>query len=171
MTCGRVAMEIQAASRLENAMEFNEAGSHHGEVSHHGGAFEKAAEGFHHLHHGDIRAGVNELAVNLGGVGPCPGVGESVELGLAGLAGHLAEEDVIVRVGIEGRIEVNEVNAGVGKFFRVAQPAEVVAKEKAVHAGTVLAEAGRGCQQDFGGSWRLCLLRMHGFSILESWCH
>ena len=126
-------MEIQAASRLENAMEFNEAGSHHGEVSHHGGAFEKAAEGFHHLHHGDIRAGVNELAVNLGGVGPCPGVGESVELGLAGLAGSLPVQDIVIRIGIERRIQINEVNAGVRKNLRIAQPLEIVTEKEAVH--------------------------------------
>jgi hypothetical protein len=57
-------------------------------------------------------------------------------LGLAVLAGLLAEQDVVIGVGIERRVEVNEVNAGVGEFLGVAQPAEIVAKEKAVHGGT-----------------------------------
>ena len=83
----RVAMQIETAGRLEDAMQFNEARRHHREVSHHGGVFEEAVEGFHHLRHGEIRAGVNELVVSLGGGGPSPGVGEGVELRLAGFAG------------------------------------------------------------------------------------
>ena len=31
-----------------------------------------------------------------------------------------------------------EVNAGVGKFLRVAQPTEIIAKEKPVHGGKLL---------------------------------
>src|ERR1039457_1091148 len=124
-----VAMEIEAAGGLEDAMEFDEARGHHREVSHHGGVFEEAVEGFHHLRHGDVRAGVNELVVKLGGVGPAPGVAEGMELRLAGLAGLFAEEDVVVGVGIERRVEVFEVNAVVGEFPGVAQPTEVVAEE------------------------------------------
>ena len=67
------------------------------------------------------------------GVGPGRGVGEGVELRLAGFAGRFAEQDVVIRVGIERRIEINEVNAAVGKFLRVAQPTKIVAKEKPVH--------------------------------------
>ena len=67
------------------------------------------------------------------GVGPGRGVGEGVELRLAGFAGRFAEQDVVIRVGIERRIEINQVNALVGKFLAVAQPAEIVAEEKAVH--------------------------------------
>ena len=132
-----VAVQVNAAGGFEDAMEFDEARGHHGEVSHHWGVFEEAVEGFHHLGHGDIGAGVNELIVKLGGVGPGPGVGEGVELGLAGLAGGLAEEDVVIGVGVERRVEVFEVNAGVGEFPGVAQPAEVVAKEEAVHGERV----------------------------------
>ena len=61
----------------------------------------------------------------------------AVELRLAGLAGSFAEQDVVVRVGIERRVEINEVNAGVGKFLRVAQPTQIVAKEKPVHVEAV----------------------------------
>ena len=128
-------MEVNAPGRLENAMEFDEAGGHHGEVGHHGGVFEEAVEGFHHLRDGDIGAGVNEAVVKLGGVGPGPGVGESVELGLTGLAGGFAEKDVVIGIGVERGVEVFEVNGGVGEFPGVAQPTEIVAEEEAVHGG------------------------------------
>jgi hypothetical protein len=67
------------------------------------------------------------------GARPIPGVGEGVELRLAGLAGRLAEQDVVIRIGIERRVEIDEVNAGVGKKLRVAQPVEIVAEQEAVH--------------------------------------
>ena len=70
------------------------------------------------LRAGSERAGVThwyKSSVGLRGVGPIPGVGEGVKLGLAGLAGSLAEKDVVIGVGIEGRLEINEVNAGLGK--------------------------------------------------------
>ena len=63
--------------------------------------------------------------------------GEDVELRLAGFAGRFAEQDVLIRVGIERRVEINAVNAGVGKFLRVAQPTQIVAKEKPVHVEAV----------------------------------
>ena len=56
------------------------------------------------------------------------------KLRLAGLAGGLAEEDVVIRIGIERRIEINQVNAGVRKNPGIAQPFQVVAEKQAVHA-------------------------------------
>ena len=64
----------------------------------------------------------------LEGVRPIPGVGEGVELRRAGFAGRFAEQDVVIRIGIERRVEINEVNAGVRKNLRIAQPLEIVAK-------------------------------------------
>ncbi len=62
-----------------------------------------------------------------------PNVCEGVELRLAGRPRRFAEEDVVVGVGIEGRIEVNQIDAGVGKLFGVSEPLEVVPEIKAVH--------------------------------------
>ena len=63
---------------------------------------------------------------------PFPGVGEGVELGLAGFARGLLEQDVVVGVGIERRVEINEVNARVGEDLRVPQPFQVVAEQQAI---------------------------------------
>ena len=76
-------------------------------------------EDFHHLDHGDVRAGVDELMVGLGGVGPAPGVGKGVELRLAYLSAGFAEEDVVIGVRIERRIEIDEIDGCVRKLFRV----------------------------------------------------
>ena len=46
---------------------------------------------------------------------------------MTGLAGGFLEEDVVVGVGVEGRVEINEVNAGVGEDVLVAQPTQIVA--------------------------------------------
>jgi hypothetical protein len=70
--------------------------------------------------------------VRIGGVGPAPGIGESVELRLAYFAAGLAEEDIVIGIRIKRRIEINEIDAGIGKFFRAPQPAEVIAEIKPV---------------------------------------
>ena len=90
-------------------------------------------EGFHHLDHRDVQAGVDELVIGLGGVGPAPGIGEGVKLRLAYFAAGLAEENVVIGVGIERRIEIDEIDAGIGELLGVPQPGQVISKIKAVH--------------------------------------
>ena len=103
-------------------MQLDQSRRHHREVSHHGGVFEEAVESFHHLDDGDVRAGVDELMIGVSGVGPAPGISEGVELRLAYFAAGLPEEDIVIGVGVKRRIEINEIDAGIGEFFRVAQP-------------------------------------------------
>ena len=55
----------------------------------------------HHLHDGGVRAVVHKLGEGLRGVRTIPGVGEGVKLRLARLAGSLAEQDVVIRIGIQ----------------------------------------------------------------------
>jgi hypothetical protein len=78
-----------------------------------------------------------KLGAALRGVRPIPSVRESVELRPARLAGSLAEQDVVIRIGIKRRVEINEVNAGVRKNLLVEQPLEIVAEKEAVHGKTV----------------------------------
>ncbi len=76
-------------------------------------------ESLYHLNDSDVRAVVDELMIRLGGVGPTPRVGEGVELRLAYLAARLAKEDVVIRVRVKRRIEINKIDTGVGKFLPI----------------------------------------------------
>src|SRR5271157_241071 len=100
-------MQIYAAGRFEDAMKLNEPRSHHGQVRHHGRTPEKSIQGLHHVPNRNILAFLNKFMVCFGGVGPCPSVGESVELSLAGLPGSLSKKDVVIRIGIERRVKIN----------------------------------------------------------------
>ena len=60
--------------------------------------FQEAVEGFHQLDDCDIRAGVDELMVGLGGVSPAPSIGEGVELRLTYLPARLPKQDVVIGV-------------------------------------------------------------------------
>ena len=79
-------------------------------------------ERFHQLDDRDIRAGIDELVIGVGGIGPAPSIGEGVELRLAYLPARLAKEDVVIGVRIKWRIEIDEIDAGVGKFFPIRKP-------------------------------------------------
>ena len=88
---------------------------------------------FHQLHDRNVWAGIDELMIRVGGIGPAPRVGESVELRLAYFPAGLAEEDVVIGVGIKRRIEIDEIDTGIGELFRVPQPAKIVAEIQSVH--------------------------------------
>jgi hypothetical protein len=63
-----------------------------------------------------------ETITGLGGIGPAPGIGECVELRLTYLTAGLAKENVVIGIRIKGRIEINQIDAGVGKFFPIRKP-------------------------------------------------
>lgn len=50
-------------------------------------------------------------------LGPLPSVGEGLYLGGGIFAGLFAERDVVGCVGVEGRIQINEVDGLVGNVF------------------------------------------------------
>jgi len=52
-------------------------------------------------------------------------------------------QDFVIRIGIERRVEINEVNARFGKKLRVAQPLEIVAEQEAVHTSSSRAKVFR----------------------------
>ncbi len=90
--------------------------------------FEEAVKRFHQLDHSDVRAVVDELVIRVGGIGPAPSIGEGVELRLAYLPARLAKEDVVIGVRVERRIEINQIDAGVRKFFLIRKPFQIVAE-------------------------------------------
>jgi hypothetical protein len=65
------------------------------------------------------------VVLALGGAVPGPGVVEGFDLRRGGLAAALLEEDVTGAVGVEGRIEIDEVDRLVGHVL--PQDVEVVA--------------------------------------------
>ena len=86
--------------------------------------------------------------VGLGGVGPAPRIGESVELCLAHLPAGFAEEDVVIGVRIERWVEINQVDAvflhQLGQLAAgLVQLAKLGPREGAVAAGQRDLEDGR----------------------------
>ncbi len=90
-------------------------------------------ESFHHLNDGDIRAVVDELMICLGGIGPAPRVGERVELRLTYLPARLAKENVVIRVRVKRRIEINKIDIRIGKFLPIRKPFQIVAEIQPIH--------------------------------------
>ncbi len=97
--------------------------------------FKEAVERFHQLDDCDVRAGVDELMICVGGVGPAPRVGECMELRLAYLPARLAKEDVVIGVRIKRRIEIDKIDTRVGKFTPIGKPFQIVAKIQPIHSG------------------------------------
>ena len=70
--------------------------------------------------------------ISLGSVGPTPGIGESVELCLAYRAAGLTEENVVIRVRVKWRIEIDKIDTLVGKFLPIRKPFEIIAEVEPV---------------------------------------
>ena len=103
----------------------------HNSRSHHVVLAEKGAERLDHLRQVGVRA-VDDLVVfALGLLVPVPGVLKGLDLRRAALPLGRFEEEIVVALGIERRVEVDEVNG----FARevVAEDMEVVAVVKLVH--------------------------------------
>ena len=83
------------------------------------------------------RAVIDELVIRVGGVGPAPGIGEGVELRLAYLPARLAKEHIVIGVRIKRRIEINQIDARVGKFFPIRKPFQIVAEIQPIHRFTL----------------------------------
>jgi hypothetical protein len=138
MAGGGVAVEVEGAGRLQDPVEFDEARGHHREVGHHRGGFEELLQRLDQFDDAGVGALGKELMIGGVHVGsPFPRIGEGVELGLAVRAAGFLEQDVVVGVGVEGRVEVFEVHAGIREDVLVAQPTEFVAKQQPVHGGGV----------------------------------
>ncbi len=110
MAGGRVAVQVQAAGGLEHAVHLDQAGSHHHQVGQHLVLTDDAAQGGDHVIHG-AGVGSDEITIGLlSGLAPVPGVVKGGDLGVGGDAGFILEEDVVGAVGVEGRVEVDEVD-------------------------------------------------------------
>ena len=121
---GGVAVEVDGAGFFEDAAKLDEAWGHHGEVGEHVGAAEEGAEGSHGF--GYAATAFDDFLIGaLGFEVPLPTVFEGGDLAGGAAAVLLGEEDVVVLTGVEGRVEVDEVDGLVGDV--VAEDFEVVA--------------------------------------------
>ena len=144
-------MEVERAGGFEEAMQFEQAISHHREIGHHVVLAQKATQGLHHLRHVGVRLVQEFVKFALGLLVPMPGVLEGFNLRLAviGSSGRESaltrfflertdvrchgrfEEQIVVALGIERRVEINEVNGFVRKML--AEDLEIVAVIELVH--------------------------------------
>jgi len=135
---GGVAVEIERAGGLEDAVELDEAEGHHGEVRHHAVALPAGVAGEEDLERPhqvaelgrDVVAGHQLVVGGGGGLVPLPGVLERLGLGAARGPVLVLEEDVVVGLGVERGVEVDQVYGLV--LDVLAHDREVVAVEELV---------------------------------------
>ena len=123
---GVVAMQIKAAAGFEDAVQLDQAGGHHHQIGADlVGAAERLDEGGEHA--GDARrCAAQQLAIELfRAAPPMPAVFEGGDLRFGIAPALVFEEDVVGAVGVEGRVEVDEVDGGAGEV--IAEDGEVVA--------------------------------------------
>ena len=117
---------VDGAGFFEDSLEFD------GARGHHVGIEEEGFEGAGGV--GDASALLDDLLVcGLGLDVPLPGVFEGVNLGAGLRAVFFGEEDVVVLAGVEGRIEVHEIDGLV--LYVALEDFEVVAVVELVFLG------------------------------------
>ncbi len=109
MAGGGVAVEVDGAGLLRGRGGVRRGAEPSWRVGHHVGVEEEGFEGAHSV--GNAAALLDDFFVSAHGVGvPLPCVLEGVDLGAGLRAVFLGEEDVVVLAGVEGRIEVDEID-------------------------------------------------------------
>ena len=110
MTRRWIAMQIQAPGGFQDPVQLRQARRHHAQVGHHVVLAQEGPQGPEQLrqpravtpHH--VVVGRRRL------LPPLPGVLEGGDLGRGLLPALFGEEDVVGGVGVEGRVQVNQVN-------------------------------------------------------------
>ena len=125
------AVEVERAGGFEDAVKLEQAVGHHGEVGHHVVLAEETAERLHHL--GDVGVGRVDQFVELalGLFTPMPRVFKRRDLRLALVSLGRFEEEIVVALGIERWVEVDEVNGFI--FDVLAEHQQIVAEVELVH--------------------------------------
>src|ERR1700736_3698471 len=127
-------------------MQFQQPHGHHGEISHHVVLTQERPDGLEHVRGLSVAAVHDFIERKLGAVvgGPMPAILECLYLGLGLPARRRPEKDVVGRVRVKRRIQVNKIN----RLVRNALPehVEIVTVEKGLHATGVLASARLNCR-------------------------
>lgn len=139
-------MEIDAASRFEGAMKFDKAWSHHGEIGEHVVGAEEFSEGLHDV--GDATGAFDDFLVHGERLHvPFPSIFEGFELGGGAGAVFFGEEDVVVLIAFERRVEIDEVDGFVSDV--AAENVEVVAVIELIHVSGLYRKT-RGMREVIG---------------------
>ena len=121
-----VAVQVNAAGGLEDTVKFNEANGHHDEIGHHIVAAQERQQCLHQISQLTWPARDRFLVDRLRFQAPLPCILKGGNLRGGFLAALFLEKDVIVGVGVKGRIKVNQVNAGVRDV--ITKNTQIIAK-------------------------------------------
>lgn len=130
MAGGRVTVQVQAAGGLEHPVQLHQPGSHHHQVCHHLVCANEVTQGADHFDNSGGGGSDQVVVGGFGGGSPMPGIVKGGQLGFRGGAGFVLEEDVVGAVGVEGWVEVDEINGFGGDVL--AQDGEVIPIEEGV---------------------------------------
>jgi hypothetical protein len=125
-------MQINAPRGLEDPVKLDQTNGHHDEIRHHVIATEEGKQRLHQVRELPGAAGYDFLVHRLGLHAPLPRILKRHDLRGGFFAALFLEEHVVGGVGVEGRVEVNQVNAGVRDV--VAKNVQVIAKLELVFA-------------------------------------
>ena len=125
-----VAVQVDAAVGLQHPVQFCQARRHHGQVSHHVALPQEAAQRLHQVRQPRRAAGHNVVVRRFGLRPPPPSVAEGGNLSLGMPTAVLPKQHVVVGVGVERRVQVNQVHAFVGNLL--PEDRQIVAKVKLV---------------------------------------
>ncbi len=107
-------------------MQFNQANGHHHQVGHRVVSSQERQQSLHQISELGRAAGHDFLVHRFCFDAPLPGVLKSRDLRGGFLAALLLKEDVVVGVGLERRVKVNQVDAGIRDVF--AKNIQVIGK-------------------------------------------
>jgi hypothetical protein len=125
-------MEIEASCRLQNSMKLKEPVCHHDQVSHHVGFFQKSPEGLAEFGKVGIRLADKLKVFSFGLISPRPRILKGGNLGIGIMSRWGRVKDVVIAFGIEGRIEIDQVDGIVREGVTVPENFEIVAIIKGI---------------------------------------
>jgi len=131
MAGGGVAVQVQRAGWFQHAVQFHQAGGHHYQVGHHLVGAHELAQRADHARHVHRRVLHQVLIGALGGLAPVPRIVKGGDLRVGTGAALVPEQHVVRAVGVERRVEIDQVDRLV--LDVLAQDVEVVTVVKSVH--------------------------------------
>ncbi len=133
MARGRIAVQIKRPRGLQHAVQLQKPHGHHREICHHVVFLQKRPHRPQHFRRVGIARLHHLVKSLLGRLVSVPAIAKGFDLRLALVPVRRLEKHIIIRVGIERRIEIDEIDALV--FDVLAQNGKVVAIKKRVAGG------------------------------------